>query len=385
MKRNDFATFLVYVLMIGIALLVGLMVIKPIIDAHSATLPLHPVVVMILGLLAGVLLNASFIEAGHAIGAKIGKYEVLKCVILGLGFIRVGEKMKVRFSGFDGLTGETKVSPKDVKESSLTAYILFPVLFLFVEFIACMVLIVTFQGQEASNPSLAWVRVFLSTILTVGGMVYLYDLFPAHIDSTTDGYLLVLLTKPANKEAYNNLLLAQAASFKDEPIPEMPVYQDVTDFTAGLNLLTAYRHLTEGEPDLALPIIDTIASAETGPSKETVAYAKILKLTVLLEKEDKEKGKKYYEELEEEYKKYIASITSLVALRAYLLIACFIESSETEANYAIDKAEKAIKNCEPSYKEAEKSLLQLDVDLVRAARLSWETYSLPWEEKKDKE
>ncbi|MCR5348608.1 MAG: hypothetical protein K6E59_03255 [Bacilli bacterium] len=381
MKRNDFATFLVYVAMIAIALLVGFLVIKPIIDTHSASLPLQPIVIMLLGLVAGVLLNALFLELGHYLGARLGKYEILKWVVLGMGFVKVEGKLKPRFSGFDGLSGETKVAPKDAKESSLSAYIMFPILFLFAEFILCMVLIVLFQGQEANNPSISWVRIFLSTILTVAGMIYLYDLFPAHIDSTTDGYLLVLLTKPANKEAYNNLLLAQAAAFEGKPIPETPIYEDITDFTAGLNLLTAYRRLVEGNPKEALPILEAILAAETGPSSDTVAHAMTLKLTTLLEEDDREKGNKYYEELTDDEKKYIANMGSLSALRAYLLIAAFIEGSDSETNYAIDKAEKAIKNCDPSFKEAEKSLLQLDVDLVRAAHPNWEVYLLPWEEK----
>ena len=381
MKRNDFATFIVYVLMVVIAILVGLLVIKPIIDSFSSALPLPAIAIMILGLVFGVLLNASLIELGHVLGAKVGKYTVLKMIILGMGFRRVDGKKKACFSGFEGLTGETKVTPNDVKQSSLSAYILFPVLFLFVEFIGCMVAIVVAQGQEASNPAIAWVRIFLSTILTVAGMIYLYDLFPARIDSITDGFLLLLLAKPANKEAYNNLLLAEAATFEGRPMPATPIYDEITDFTASLNLLAIYARLTEGKPDEALPILEKIITAEVGPSKETVTHATVLKLAILLEKENREKGKKLYDEMDDATKKYIANFPNLTALRAYLLIASFIEGSESETNYAVDKADKAIKACEPMYKEAEKSLLQLDVDLTRAAHPSWKVYPLPWEEK----
>lgn len=51
MKKNDFATFIVYVAMFAIALLVGLLVIKPIMET-SGSLPLHPVVIMVLALSA---------------------------------------------------------------------------------------------------------------------------------------------------------------------------------------------------------------------------------------------------------------------------------------------------------------------------------------------
>lgn len=380
MKRNDFATFIVYIGMFAIALLVGLLVIKPIIDTDYARLPLHPAVIMILGLVTGVLLNSFMLEGGHLLGAKAGKYRVLKTTVLGLSLRNVDGKMKFGFSGFDGLVGETKIAPKDVKESTMTAVMFFPVFFLFIEFIGCMVGIVTCKnlGIEWS-----WLRIFLITILTVGGMIFFYDLFPANIESRTDGSLLVLLSKPANKEAFNNLLLAEAAAFEGQPIPETPIYNDITDFTAYLNSLTVYRLLVDGKPNEALPILDLTINAEKGPSLTTQVQAKALKLTVLLEAENKEKGKKLYEELSDEEKKYIANLPSLTALRAYLLIASFIEGSESECNYAIDKAEKAIKSCEPNIKEAEKSLLQFDVDLTRTAHPGWDVYRLPWEEKEE--
>ena len=383
MKKNDFATFIVYVAMIAIALLVGLLVIKPIMDSYGSALPINSFLIMIFGLLAGAFLNAFFLEMCHLLGAKAGKYTVLKCVVFGFGLVsNFGGKKKFGFASYDGLTGETKVAPQDVKQSNLSAYILFPVLFLFVEFIVSMVLIVYCQNAEASNPSIAWLHIFMVTILAAGGIVFVYDLFPAHIESITDGYLLLLLSKPANKEAYNNMLIAEACAMEGKEIPEVPVYEELTDFTVSLNLLTVYRHLTEGEPEKALPILEPVLAEEVKVSDVTKKQCEILKLTILLEANNREKGKKMYAEISDDTKKAIASISSMPALRAYLLIAAFIESSESEANYAVDKAEKLIKACEPNYKEAEKSLLQYDVDMTRKEHPSWDVYKLPWEEEK---
>lgn len=379
MKKNEFATFIVYLAMFGIALAVGFAAIKPIITDHMSSLPMHPALIMVLGLIVGVLVNAIALELCHVLGAKLGKYRVLKVTVLGASFTHINGQRKFRLSGFDGLTGETKVVPEDVEKSSLNAYIFFPILFLFLEFIACMVGIVICQNAEASEPSVAWVRIFLITILTVGGMIYFYDLFPAYLESTTDGFLLTLLNKPANKVAFNNLLLAQGAVLEGKPLPETPVYTELTDFTASLNMISVYHHLSEGQADKALEIIEPMLSEEAHISVGSVNYARTLKLTILLEAEDHTKGKKFYEELDDNAKKYIADVTNLVALRAYLLIATFIEDSESEANYAIDKAEKAIKACNPDYKDVEKSLLQMDVDLAREVHPSWDVYKLPWE------
>ena len=377
MKKNDFATFIVYVAMFAVALLVGLLAIKPTIDSYGyAITTVHPALILVFGLLVGGLFNAAGLELCHLLGAKMGKYRVYKLTVLGVSF----SNKKVRLSGFDGLTGETKIAPLDPKESSLSAYVFLPVLFLFIEFIGCMVGIVLCQSNEAANPSIAWLHIFLITILTVGGMIFLYDLFPAHIESVTDGFLITLLSKPANKEAYNHYLLAQEAEFKGEPILELPIYSELTDFTAGFNLIAAYRLLAEDKAEEALAIINPIVAAE-GLSNAMKHHATALKLAVLLEKEDRTQGKKFYEELDDGTKKYIADVSSLTALRCYLLIATFVEDTEYEANYAIGKAERSIKSCEPEYKDTEKSLLQLDVDLCRAAKPKWNLDSLPWEEK----
>ena len=384
MKRNDLATFIVYVGMIAIAICVGIFVIKPIMDTYGSSMPINSILIMIFGILTGAILNSVFIELGHVLGAKAGHYNVIKCAIFGMGFKLENGKKKFGFMSFEGFTGETKVSPQDVKKSNLSAYILFPVLFLFVEFIVAMIVIVICKNKEADTRSIAWLHVFMIAILTVGGMFYLYDLFPARIDSVTDGYLLLLLAKPANKEAYNNLLLAEEAAFYGNPLPETPVYDELTDFTASLNLLTVYRLLSEGKPLEALPIIEKSLKEEAQVSASVTYHARSLKLNILLEQENRDKGKKFYEELDEQTKKYIADLSDLTALRSYLLIASFVEGSESESNYAIDKAEKAIKACEANYKETEKSLLQLDVDLTRSAHPSWKVYPLPWEEAEQK-
>ena len=381
MKRNDFATFLAYVGMIAVALLVGFLGIKPIIDAHSSALPINSILLVLLSLVAGVILNALFLGLGHLLGAKTGRYRVLKFSVLGLGFkAEENGKRKFGFNSFQGLVEETKVVPENPKTSTLTGYVFFPVLFLFLEVIACMIGITLGQRAETSTPSMAWVRIVLITILTSGGIIFLYDLIPARIDSVTDGYILVLLSKPINKEAYNHLLIAEEASFYSKPIPQMPIYDDVTEFTASFNMLAIYNHLLEFKTQEAVVELDKIASEESKASKATKLQAKFLKLTALLEGKDKKGAQAIYEELSDEDKHILSGIPNLVCLRAYFLIASFLEPDNAEANYALDKAEKQVKACPEEYREAEKSLLQFDVDFCKKEHPSWKLDPLPWEE-----
>ncbi len=381
MKKNEFAIFIVYVAMLGVALLVGLTVIKPIIETYGSSMPLNSVLLVILGLVAGVILNALLLGFGHLLGAKTGKYRVLKCSILGFGFKTVNGKKKFGFSSFDGLVEETKIAPEDPKTSSLTGFIFFPVLFLFIEFIVSMILIVNAQTWEKTTPSMAWLHIFMVTIITVGGIIFLYDLFPAHIDSRTDGFMLVLLSKPINKEAYNNILLAEEAEFLGQPIPATPVYSEITEFTAAINLLSVYRNLGEGKSEEALKILEPILGEESKASKPTKDQILALKLATLLELPRKDKAKAAYEELSDEQKRYISGIPNVTAMRCYALIAGFLESDQGEVNYALDKAEKLIKAADKEYREVEKSLLQMDKDLIKEEHPSWDIELLPWEEK----
>ena len=85
MKRNDFAVFMAYVCMFAVALLVGLLVIRPIMSDYGASFPINFVVLVVLSLIVGIVVNGLLLEGGHLLGAKIGGYEVLSCVVFMIG------------------------------------------------------------------------------------------------------------------------------------------------------------------------------------------------------------------------------------------------------------------------------------------------------------
>lgn len=384
MKKNDFAIFLVYLSMFVVAILIGLFAIKPVMDAHGGDMPISSVALVLISLIVGIIFNALMLELGHLAGAKAGKYRVRSWTIFGIKFYKVDGKRKVKFSSYDGLTGQTKVEPLDVQRSSLSAYISLPLIFFFVEVIALMVVINIARGQEAANPRIAWLHVAALTVLATGALVFIYDLFPARIDAINDGFLLMLFTKKANRVAYNNLLAQETAMEEGRTPPESPIYDEITDFTAFLNSLTVYGLLSQGEMDKALPIIEKTLAEDSKASLAVKREMSALKLATLFERPDKRKALQYYEEMEEDEKRYIANITTMSSLRAYLMVAAFAEQSDYEASYAIDKVEKILKNSESVSKDIEKSLVQLDVDLVKKEHPTWELSKLPWEEAEEK-
>ena len=384
MKKNDFATFLVYVAMFAIALVVGIFVLRPTISG-AKNLPVHFVVLVIAGLVVGVILNAGLIELGHVLGARAGKCEIRSVSLFGLTWtFKKGEKTKVGFKGYDGLTGQTKVRPLDREQSSLSAYRILPIFFALLEVILMGILIIISKNLAATDSSAQWLEIFCMVILTIAAMVYFYDIFPARLDSVTDGYLFVLLANPANKIAYNDLLIAEAIAEDGGVLPETPVYDVVTEFTGKLNLLSVYSHIGKDEIDAAIAILNKNIDCETAP-KSVKSQALCFKLSLLL-MHRVDQGKKMYAELEEDDKKAISDMESMAALRCYALIASRVESSETEANYAIDKTEKIIQYEEDFAQPYEKKMTEEMVLAIRKDHPSWEVYDPVWgKEKKAKD
>lgn len=387
MKKNEFATFVAYLAMFGVAVLVGLVWLRPTITQVGSSLGIHYVLLVILSLVAGVIINSLLIELGHLLGAKTGKYEVRAWTVLFFGFKRKDGKKKWGFSQFDGLSGETKLKPMDVQKSSLSGYLAFPLLFLLVEVIACAFMIaiserLRLSGDE-SLAGIGWMHIFALVLLGTAAMLYIYNLFPARLETMNDGYLAIVLSKPINKVAYNNMLLAEAIADEGGVAPQVPVYDVVTDFTYRLNIVSAYQAIQKGEGRKAMSILDMAINTERGLSAGPKMEATALKLSILL-REGKEEGRTMFNEMSDEEKKYISSVSTMPALRCYFLISGLIEDAENEANFALGKVEKAIKDCEKSVVAIEKALIAADIAVVTRKHPTWTLEALPWEEPKEK-
>lgn len=388
MKKNEFATFVAYLAMFGVAILVGLVWLRPVISEVGSTLGIHYILLVILSLLSGVIINSLLIELGHLLGAKTGKYEVRAWTVLFFGFQKKNGKKKWGFHQFDGLSGETKLKPMDVEKSSLSGYIAFPLLFLLAEVVACAFMIaISVRLRASSDESVAgigWMHVFALVLLGTAAMLYIYDFFPAHLETNNDGYLAIVLSKPINKVAFNNMLLADAIAEEGGTAPQVPVYETVTDFTFRLNLVSAYQAIQKGDSRKAIHILDMAINTDKGLSSGNKMEASALKLSILL-REGRSEGKTMFEEMSDEQKKYISSVASMPALRCYLLISGLIEDAENEANFALGKVEKAIKDCEKSWIAIEKALIAADIQVVMKKHPTWQLEPLPWAEKEAKE
>ena len=165
MKRNDFATYIVYLGMIAIALLVGFLVVRPILGNWSSDYGLLTVILSVLG---GAILNSVLLELGHLLGAKAGHYNVYGWTVLGLSFKKdANGKTKVGFSNFEGLTGETKMAPKDIEKATSSGVILLPLVLFLVEVVGGMVMI-AFSDRMVNRDAMAdavWMKVVAVVVM----------------------------------------------------------------------------------------------------------------------------------------------------------------------------------------------------------------------------
>jgi len=378
MKKEDSISLVVYVLMIAVAVLVGILVIRPVFDSFINYLPGHGgsnLGLAFLFVVVAILFNVIFFELAHVVGAKIGGYSIFSINVLGLCFYRKEKKWKIKFANFDGLTGETKIAPKK-ENASPKPFALMPLAFYVFEVVVCMTGFYLsqslFKKSQSGYGHLWWIAILSMMLVTVGGMLELYNIFPAHLDSTTDGYRLVILSKKENFEAYNELMRIEYAYANKQQLKDMKVFDKITDFTSQVNLYSVYRLFSEKKFDEAEKIIDHIIENKKNITFANYCSALAQKMYFVLLNKPYEEAKKYYEtHVTQIEKRYISNDLSMQSIRAYLLISSMLDISEHEARYAISRVDKALKRTLSGRVEIEKELYQAALNKVDTVRPEW--------------
>ena len=371
MKKEDIASIVIYLLMIGAAVIVGLTAVQEVFRQYYH-ISFNNYVFAILVILSGLLLNIFGLELFHVIGAKIGHYRILSVCVLGLCIYKKGGKWKFGLKDFDGLTGETKVAPKD-ENSKLGAYVWMPVLMYFVELISCIV-IYTLAGDKnlpITSP-LKWMAVAGILWIVVSSMIALYNLVPIKLDSMTDGYRLTLISKKENMEAYNELLRVEAAQIEGTEVGEIKIFENITEYTASINLISVYERLNEGDYEKAEQLIDMIIVDPKKVSSQTYNRLLAQKLYIKIMTLPLEEVKAYYDkEINDNVRKFIANDLSMESLRAYILIAGLLDESNGEVEFAKSRKDKALKRVATGRKEVEQKLYDEALNKVYEAHSDW--------------
>lgn len=376
MKKEDVLGLIIYLVIIALAIVFGITVLQ----AHNPDSALNGVwngfayILYVAGaVILGAIFNACLYELGHVLGAKVGKYEILSVTILGLCFYKEEGKRKVRFASFDGLTGETKIVPKKGMEDKANPdpYLLFSSLFFIIEAIAVMVVFTLFKNS--SNKALTDVAYFVLTVGAIGLVILVYNILPFRIDSITDGYRLTMVSNPKNRAAFNELLRVEYEIQQGNQDVEVKIFDEITNFTADLNLNKVYALLDKKEYSAAEEILDKIIAAKDGVDGKVYIRARAQKIYINLITRNLEEAKAYYDkEVPVSERREISNDVSMASIRAYLLMSGLLDKSRSECIIALNNVYRAFKHTPKNRQQTEITLFNEALDRVCKAHPDWE-------------
>lgn len=372
MKKQDIAGIIVYVIILALAAVFGLVVVR---QFASKTNMETGIFILFVGgaIVSGVLFNAILFELAHMLGAAIGGYSITSVAILGFTFAKENGKTKFKFGGFDGLTGETKILPKEKrkKPSNPIPYLIMGTVFYAIEVVAVVLLysVFTREGAPAIQNNIAY---FLIIAMAVGGVILFYNIIPFQLDSMTDGYQLRLVSGKKNREAFNRLLKGETTSGE---ISEEGEEQASTSFSGDFKLNQVYVCLNEEKYAEAEELVDSIlenAKADSKISHKVVFEANANKIFLVFINKSHEEVSKYFEaNLSLQDRKQLSEENGLPFLRAYILVSSLLDRSHSECFRSLDKVYKAYKRTLPERRPLESKLFNKALELVNERYPDW--------------
>lgn len=372
MKKEDITGLVVYLVIIALAVVFGFTVLQT--HASESSLSGFPYVLYIGGsVLVGVIFNGILFEMAHVIGAKIGKYKILSVNILGFCFYKENDKTKFRFASYDGLTGETKIVPKEGMSDKANPYpyLFFGSFFFLVEAIVVMVVFsVLRNGNETILKDVAY---GILTVGAIGLLILIYNIMPLHIDSMTDGYRLTMVSNPKNKAAFNELLRVEYEMLQGNDNVEIKIFDEITNFTADLNLNRVYALLDKKDYKAAEEILEKIINAKQDISGKVFIRARAQKIYIDLITRSLEEAREYYDkEVPVSERREISNDISMASIRAYLLMSGLLDKSRSECIIALNNVYTAFKRTPKSRQSTEVVLFNEALDKVVQAHPDWE-------------
>lgn len=372
MKKSDIASLIVYALMLVALFLTFYFGARPALleGPFSGDNSFASIGVALGAILGSFIVGSLFLELGHYLGAKVGKYEIVLFNFIGFTVLKVNGKKKFKFKGPNGLISETRVTPKFNENgeciSKPKAMLWFGNLFLAALIIVSVVIYILYQPKRDSAIS----PVALMCAVSFGALLF-YNFLPIELDNKTDGAALKIVSKPANVEAYNESLRVAACEVTGENPGEVKTFNDITSYIANINLITAYNRLAEDDFEGALKIFNQILDSEDKISENLRLEMIAQKLYILIYLNNIEKAKKFYEDLAPEDKRYISNSNKLVFIRTYVLISGTLDPAESEVQYATSKADRAYKRVDALKKDVEAKLYKNSVKRIKELHPNW--------------
>ncbi|MCD8194937.1 MAG: hypothetical protein LUD22_01365 [Coprobacillus sp.] len=355
MKKENILGVIVYLVILVLAVVFGLTVIR---DHYSyAYMSTGQYVGFVFGaLVAGILINAILYELGHIIGAKASHYIITSVNVLGFEWYRVDTKFKFHFKSFDGLTGETKITPQEGKEAESNPrwYLLLGTIIYAIEIIVVIIFFSIYRNEAGWVSNMVY---FFLIVGVVGAVIVVYNILPFRLDSLNDGYKLTMTSNKVNRTAYNALLRSDYLISQGATDVEIPVFDQITNFTADLNLNKVYVLLDQKNYEEAEVLLDQIIESKKTVSEKTYIRTFAQKIYINLFTKSLEESKTYYDEnVDQETRRLISKDNSMVSIRAYILMSGLLDRSQSECELTINRVKKAFKNTPDNRKEMERNL-----------------------------
>ena len=372
MKKQDIAGIIVYLVILALAAVFGLVVVRQF--ATKTNMDTGIFILFIGGaIISGVIFNAIFFELAHILGAKIGGYIVTSVSVLGLTFVKQEKKVKVKFASFDGLTGETKILPKEKrkKPSNPIPYLVMGTVFYALEVVAIVLLYSVFTREDAPTVQNN-IAYFLIILMAVGGVILFYNIIPLQLDSMTDGYRLRLVSGKKNREAFNRMLKGETSS---SDTSEEGGEEPVTSFSGDFKLNQLYIYLNEDKYDEAESLADSIIESskiDKKISRKVVFETTANKIFLVFVNKSLEDALKYFENnLSLQDRKQLSDEGGLPFLRAYVLISSLLDRSHSECFRTLDRVYKAYKRTLPERRTLESKLFNKALEIVNEKYPDW--------------
>ena len=376
MKKEEISGIVVYVLLLALALVFALLVVRE--YFYEAGLEIGLYILFILGsFVGGLIFNAIIFELAHMLGAKVGRYKIISVNILGLCFYKKDRKTKVKFAGFDGLSGETKILPKEntKKKPNPRPYCLFGTVFYAIEIIA---VIFTYSFLKSTSESVTLKNLGFGLLVAgvVGGGMLLYNIIPFHLDSMTDGYRLILLSNKKNRDAFNDLLTvenSEDAEKVQETLEKNKDEEQINAFSADIRVNEIYTLLEKEDFLGAEKIVDDVLSHPNKKmSQKTYLEAKSQKVyLVIMTREEKEVLDFYDKEVSLQERKAISDDKNFSSIRAYILMAGLLDKSRSECFLTLSRVYKVYKHIPESKKKIEAHLYNLAINKIDQVHPNW--------------
>lgn len=366
-----------YLIIFAFAVVYGFTVLQTHFKSSAMTAVWQYAIYIIGCIVAGVLISSILFELGHALGAKVGGYKIVKFTILYFSIYSDKGKHKFGFRKFDGLTGETLIVPNYEKKEKPNPipYLIYGPTFNLAWFAGALFCFFYYKNGSKFDGDMAYA--FL-TVGLISLILLIYDIVPVKSDVTTNGYWLFSLLKSKDYQTYNDLLLAKndsngnAVAETSAKKDDKPVKQINLNRVEG-KLLSAATLIDEKKYEEASNLLEEVLSTPDELTNKGYLEANEQKLYIKIMTLSHEQMSEYYDnEVALSLKRDISGDHTLIGIRTYILMAGLFDKSRSECALALSKVAKAYKNTIPSRKHPELVLFNDALEKVCQAHPKWE-------------